>query len=110
MLLFGPATEQATYVVLSLPVRAALVDAWRLPSIEKQPRAAGLSAVFVVSYALLLLSEVMSAWFHASTYHLHICAIQPVAALLFTAGTIWWLLRPPLNLPDKIAKTGHNPK
>ena len=103
MLLFGPATEHATYVVLSLPVCAALVAAWRLPRAAGQSRAVGLPGVFVVSYALLLLSEVMSAWFHASTHHLYIRAVQPVAALLFTAGMVWWLRRLPVSPPDKTA-------
>ena len=103
MLLFGPATEQATYVVLSLPVCAALVAAWRLPRAAGPSPAAGLPAVFVLSYALLLLSEVMSAWFHASTHHLYVRAVQPVAALLFTVGIVWWLLRRPVCLPDETA-------
>ena len=103
MLLFGPATEQATYVVLSLPVCAALVAAWRLPLVDGQSRTAGLPAVFGVSYALLLLSEAMNAWFHASTHHLYIRAVQPVAAILFAAGMIWWLLRFPVSLPEKAA-------
>ena len=103
MLLFGPATEQATYVVLSLPVCAALVAAWQLPRTAGQSRAAGVPGVFVLSYALLLLSEVMSAWFHASTHHLYVRAIQPLAALLFTVGIIWWRLRLPVRLSDETA-------
>jgi hypothetical protein len=95
MLLFGPATEAATYVVLSLPVCATLTAAWRLPGADGTRRARGLPAAFAVSYALLLLSDLANSWAHGGTHHLYMRALQPVAALIFTVGVVCWLLRRP---------------
>ncbi len=100
MLLFGPATEHATYIVLSLPVCAALAAAWaRAPRLGRA-RGAGLFGALALSYVLLLLSDILNAWFHGITHHLCVRALQPVAALLFAAGTVWWLVRRPTNDPS----------
>ena len=97
MLLFGPATEGATYVLLSLPVCAALTAAWALPPAPGQSRAIALPAIFVTSYALLLLADVTDAWVKGGRNLLYLRALQPIAALVFAAGIICWLQRRPLR-------------
>ena len=87
MMLFGPATEAATYVVLALPVCGLLVAAWTLP-------AAPWSTLLTTVYGLLLFADLANGWFHHLTHHLFMRALQPVAALLFAGGVGWSLLRP----------------
>ena len=83
MLLFGPATEAATYVLLALPVSAALVAAWKA---DGRARWALLAA-----YVLLLVTDLVGSWFHGWTHHLYTRAQQPVAALIFAGVVVWWL-------------------
>ena len=97
MVLFGPATESATYAVLSLAVCATLAVARTAPITPGKGRSMGLIAVFVCSYALLVSSDLVNAWAHKFTHHLYVRAMQPVAALIFTAGVVWWLLRQPMR-------------
>ena len=89
MMLFGPATEAATYVVLSLPVCGLLVAAWNLPAATRW------RVLLTLVYALLLLADVANSLFHGLTHHLFMRALQPVAALFFAGGTVWWLLARP---------------
>ena len=91
MMLFGPATEAATYVVLSLPVCGLLVAAWALPP---GPGGSTRRALLTIAYALLFLADVANGWFHGLTHHLFMRALQPLAALVFTAGVIWRLKFP----------------
>ena len=89
MMLFGPATEAATYVVLALPVCGLLVASWTLPP---GPGVSMRRALLVAVYLLLFLADVANGWFHGLTHHLFMRALQPVAALVFTVGVIWRLL------------------
>ena len=102
MMLFGPATEAATYVVLALPVCGLLVAAWSLPP---APGVSAWRALLTVVYALLLLADLANGWFHGLTHHLFMRALQPVAALLFTLGVIWRLLRHPVDGGDAARPT-----
>jgi hypothetical protein len=95
MVLFGPATEAATYIIVALPVCAALVAAWALPSAGGGSRASGLAMTFTASYALLILSDAANSWMHGGTHHLYMRALQPVAALVFTGGVVSWLVQTP---------------
>jgi hypothetical protein len=95
MLLFGPATEAATYVVLSLPVCAALTSAWEISPGAGSPRCLRRwRALLTAAYALLLLADIANSWVHGGTHHLYMRALQPVAGLLFAAGVIGWLASP----------------
>jgi hypothetical protein len=101
MLLFGPATEAATYIVLSLPVCAALTAAWEIKPGAGSPRLLGWwRMIFAVSYALLLLADIANSWAHGSTHHLYMRALQPVAGFLFAAGVIGWLASPEAARPE----------
>ncbi len=96
MLLFGPATEAATYVLLSLPLCAALVAAWALPRADGDSWGSRwVAGTMAASYVLLLVAELANSWAHAATHHLYMRALQPVAALVFSAGVIGWLMRAP---------------
>ena len=94
MILFGPATEAATYVVLSLPVCGSLLAAWSLAPGSAGGAARALRAIFTAAYGLLLAADAANSWFHKETHHLFMRALQPLAAVLFTGGVVWWLLRP----------------
>ncbi len=83
MLLFGPATEAATYVLLALPLCASLVAAWTAGETRRWPLAA--------SYVLLLVTDGTESWFHSHTHHLYTRAQQPVAALIFAGTVAAWL-------------------
>ena len=97
MMLFGPATEAATYVVLSLPVCGLLVAAWSPPADPvRETSVRTWRAILTAVYVLLLLADVVNPWFHGLTHHLFMRALQPVAALLFTGGVVWWTCRCPL--------------
>lgn len=78
MLLFGPATESATYVLLAPPLALAWVR-WRGGQARWLPGA-------VAGYALLLASQMFTSWAHQyQNAYTHL--IQPVGALIF-AGTV----------------------
>ncbi len=98
MMLFGPATEAATYVVLALPVCGLLVAAWSLPATPVSEKSTMLwRALLTTVYALLLFADTANALFHGLTHHLFMRALQPVAALIFAGGVVWRLGR---RLPD----------
>ncbi len=94
MMLFGPATEAATYIVLALPVCGLLVATWTAPAGNGFP---AWRTLLTAVYALLLLADVANGWFHGLTHHLFMRALQPVAALLFAGGVVWRLRG---HLPD----------
>jgi len=78
MLLFGPATESATYVIAAPPVVLASLR-WR-----GQPR---FLAGAIACYALLLGSQMLSSWGHQyQNAFTHL--IQPLAVLIFAATLI----------------------
>ena len=98
MMLFGPATEAATYVVLALPVCGALVSAWTLPADPPDHRFVLSSrTILTTAYVLLLLADVLNGWWHGHTRHLFTRTLQPLAALLFTGNILWFLLRSPCH-------------
>ncbi len=105
MMLFGPATEAATYVLLALPVAGLLVAAWNFPP---GPGRASARVIFTTAYVLLLLADVALSWFHGLTHHLFMRALQPVAALLFSGGVVWSLLRPASAHPMLSQADGEN--
>ncbi len=91
MILFGPATEAATYLLLALPLCGTLAAAWTLP-----PGTPGRSVrrVLAAVYVLLLWSGLSNSWLHGRRLHLYLHALEPAAALLFAGAVAWWLTRP----------------
>jgi hypothetical protein len=80
MLLFGPATESATYVILAPPLMLAWVR-WR-----GEPGADGYLGGVVACYALLLASQMLSSWGHQyQNVYTHL--VQPLGTMIL-AGTV----------------------
>jgi len=81
MLLFGPATESSTYVILAPP----LVLAWARWSREPQSRGRLICAA--ACYALLLASQMLTSWGHQyQTPYTHL--VQPMGAMILAASLI----------------------
>jgi hypothetical protein len=77
MLLFGPATESATYVILAPP----LVLAW----LRWQGARRGYLAAAAACYALLIASQMLTSWAHLhQNAYTHL--VQPVATLILAAA------------------------
>ncbi|HEX4085396.1 MAG TPA: glycosyltransferase family 87 protein [Chthoniobacteraceae bacterium] len=74
MLLFGPATESATYVIIAPPLALACV---RWPGTRSLTGA-------ICAYVLLVASQMLSSWGHQhQTPYTHL--IQPIATMIFAA-------------------------
>jgi Glycosyltransferase family 87 len=85
MTLFGPATELQTYVLLAPAVVLTLVNAFLYP------RSNWLRVGLLVVYLLMVLAVARTS-FLPSQKGLWILTIQPVAALVFLACCLVWLL------------------
>ena len=85
MLLFGPATESSTYVILAPPLMLAGLLWTRQPYFKAA----------AACYALLLASQMLSSWGHQyQSPYTHL--VQPVGAMIFAAAllTYGWLPQP----------------
>jgi hypothetical protein len=81
MLLFGPATESATYVILAPPLALAWLR-WRGERHTRRYEVGG-----AVCYAVLIASQMLTSWRHQyQNPYTHL--IQPVGAMIFTATVI----------------------
>ena len=79
MLLFGPATESSTYVMLAPPLALAWVR-WR-----GEPRAREYLKWAAACYALLIASQMLSSWGHQhQNAYTHLA--QPVGTMLLAAS------------------------
>ncbi len=83
MLLCGPATESATYILLGPPVALALVEAFSLPASR------GMRWWIAACYAVLVFALQLNSFFHfrKSIYSM---SVQPIAALLFVGYVARW--------------------
>ena len=90
MILFGPATEAATYLLLALPLCGTLAAAWTLPTTGP---VCSVRWMLTMVYALLLWAGLSNSWLHGRRLHLYLHALQPAAALLFAGAIVWWLTR-----------------
>ena len=86
MLLFGPATEDATYVMLAPALVFALVQAFH------RPTPSWMRNTLCVSFALLLLAQILNSYFSykKGTYSM---SVQPFAALLFALCGVFNLFK-----------------
>ncbi|MBV9488179.1 MAG: DUF2029 domain-containing protein [Verrucomicrobia bacterium] len=85
MLLFGPATESATYVMLAPALVLTLVQAFY------QPTPSWMRFLLSASYAVLL-SGLMIDSFAKLRKSVYVMSVQPSATLLFAAGAVIWIL------------------
>ena len=84
MLLFGPATEDATYAMIAPALSFAMVQAF------SQTTPSWMRVLICVSYAVLLVGLILNAFFglKKTPYSM---SVQPFGALLFAGYTIIWV-------------------
>jgi hypothetical protein len=84
MLLFGPATEDATYVMLAPALVFALVQAFHqsTPSWTRNSLCA--------SFAILLFGQVLSSYFNYKK-GVYSMAVEPLGALIFAVCAVPWI-------------------
>jgi hypothetical protein len=89
MLLFGPSTESATYVMLAPALVLAMLQAFHTS------RYPAMRLWVCASFAILLLASVMNS-FLGLKKGVYTMSVQPLAGLLFAGYTVTWLLMPSL--------------
>ena len=84
MLLFGPATEDATYAMIAPALSFAMVQAF------SQMTPSWMRVLTCVSYAVLLVGLILNAFFglKKTPYSM---SVQPFGALLFAGYTVIWV-------------------
>jgi hypothetical protein len=85
MLLFGPATEAATYVLIAVPSAYLLIAGW------SEVSQSALRVVSTLTYLGFVSAHVLNSWFpiKKNVYLVH--AIQPCLTLCFCAALfVWW--------------------
>jgi hypothetical protein len=87
MLLFGPATEGATYVLIAVPSAYLLIFGWTDAS---QP---GLRTTSTITYLGFLGAGTLNSWFHIERGSYLVHAIQPLFALCFCGALFFWWRR-----------------
>jgi hypothetical protein len=85
MLLFGPATEDATYVMLAPALVFALVQAFH------QPTPSWMRYSLCVSFAFLLLAQVLTSYFSYKK-GVYSMSVEPFGALIFAVCAVPWIL------------------
>ena len=86
MLLFGPATEDATYAMIAPPLALALVQAFH------QSTAWWMRVLVCASFAFLLLGLILNSFFGLRKTP-SLMSVQPFGALLFAAYSVIWVFR-----------------
>jgi hypothetical protein len=84
MLLFGPATEDATYCMIAPALAFALVQAFH------QRSSLLMRVLICASFAILLLGLILNAFFSFKKTPL-LMSVQPFGALLFASYSVLWL-------------------
>jgi Glycosyltransferase family 87 len=87
MLLFGPATEAATYALIAVPSAYLLISGW---SNTSQP---ALQITSTVTYLGFVGAHILNSWFRikGNIYLVH--AVQPCLTLCFCAALYFWWKR-----------------
>ena len=87
MLLFGPATEAATYALIAVPIAYLVIFGW---SYASDP---ALQIVSTTTYIGFIGAQILNSWFRiiGKIYLVH--AIQPCLALCFCAALFFWWKR-----------------
>lgn len=89
MILLGPATESATYVLLAPAVVFALVQSFA------QPTPAWMRALVTASIAVLLAGHALNSFIKLHDNFLRL-TLEPFGALLFSVFAVAWILKPSL--------------
>jgi hypothetical protein len=88
--LFGPSTEQATYVFLAPSFAMAGASIW---TIDQPPNPAPYRVWFAASYLLLIAADALNAWVPVIRQNNHLHALEPIAALVFASFVLAWSMR-----------------
>ena len=81
MLLFGPATEDATYAMIAPPIALALAQTHRIPG--------WMRSLICSSYAVLLIGLILNAFFRLKKTP-YTMSVQPFGALMFLIYAVVW--------------------
>jgi hypothetical protein len=92
MLLFGPATEAATYLLIAVPSAYLLISGWSDAS------QLALRATSTITYLGFVGADILNSWFHIKKNVYLVHAIQPCLALCFCTALFFWWRRRLLNL------------
>jgi hypothetical protein len=87
MLLFGPATEDATYAMIAPPLVFAMVECFQ------QDTPISIRVLIATSFAVLLLGLILNAFFGLRKTPA-LMSIQPFGAVLFAGYAVIWLFSP----------------
>jgi Glycosyltransferase family 87 len=87
MLLFGPATEDATYAMIAPALVFALIECFQ------QHTPVAMRVLISTSFALLLLGVILNAFFGLKKTPA-LMSIQPIGALMFAGYAVVWLFSP----------------
>ena len=87
MLLFGPATEAATYMLIAVPSAYLLMFGW------SEASQMALRTMSTLTYVGFVAADVLNSWFHVKTDIYLVHAIQPCFALCFCAAFFFWWTR-----------------
>ena len=98
ILLFGPATESATYVLIAVPSAYLLIFGWSDAS------QLALQITSTITYLGFVSAHMLNSWFHIERNIYLVHAIQPCFALCFCAALFFWWQRQLLN---KINESGN---
>ena len=82
MLLFGPATEDATYTMIAPPIALAMARKERIPG--------GMRSLVFSSYAVLLIGLILNAFFGLKKTP-YTMSVQPLGALMFLIYAVIWI-------------------
>jgi hypothetical protein len=103
MLLFGPATEDATYAMIAPALAIALVQAFhykspvgtlfRNPNVPSDQKInLGMRILVCASYCILLIGLILNSFFSLKKTPI-LMSVQPFGALLFVTYSILWAFR-----------------
>jgi hypothetical protein len=84
MLVFGPATEAATYMLIAVPSAYLLIAGW------SSPFRPALRATSTIAYLGFVGAHILNSWFQIKTNIYLVHAIQPCFALCFCAALFFW--------------------
>jgi Glycosyltransferase family 87 len=84
MLLFGPSTEDATYVIIAPPVAFALVEVFH------RHQSVRMRLLICASFAFLLVGLILNTFFGLKKTPASM-SVQPIGAVLFAVYTVIWL-------------------
>lgn len=84
MMLFGPATEAATYVVVAPAVVIGLLAAWYTGT------PLWMRSGMTGAYGVLIAADALNSWWHPATHVALVHSVQPLGTLLFAGTAIAW--------------------